>query len=42
MRAGTKVALYSLLLIALFAASYLLAGALVPESWVTGWTGSGH
>src|SRR5699024_11143037 len=42
MRAGTRVALYGLLLVALFLASYLLAGALVPEAWVTGWAGSGH
>lgn len=42
MRAGTRVALYGLLLAALFITSYLLAGALVPEAWVTGWAGSGH
>ncbi len=42
MRAGTRVALYGLLLAALFITSYLIAGAVVPEAWVTGWTGSGH
>lgn len=43
MRAGTKVALYGLLLVALFAASHLLAGVLVPEAWVSEWTGvPGH
>ncbi|MGO1286702.1 MAG: hypothetical protein ACTHUU_16445 [Brachybacterium sp.] len=41
MRAGTKVALYGLLLVALFAASYLLAGVLVPAGWVAQWTGAG-
>ena len=39
MRAGTKVALYGLLLVALFAAPYLLAGALVPAEWVAQWAG---
>lgn len=42
MRAGTRVALYGLLLAALFTASYLIAGAVVPEAWATGWAGSGH
>src|SRR5699024_7710600 len=42
MRAGTRVALYGLLLAALFTASYLIAGAVVPEAWATGWAGPGH
>ncbi|MGP9539820.1 hypothetical protein ACT3SP_17615 [Brachybacterium sp. AOP43-C2-M15] len=45
MRAGTRLTLYGLLLAALFAASYLLAGLLVPADWVATWSGtspSGH
>lgn len=42
MRAGPKVALYGLLLVVLFTASSLLAAVLVPEAWVTGWSGPGH
>ena len=38
MKAGTRVALYGLLLVALFIASALLADVLVPTSWVEGWS----
>ena len=41
MKAGTTLALYGLLLVALFFASYLLAGVLVPSEWVDSWSNSG-
>ena len=40
MKAGTRVALYGLLLAVLFAASLVLGDLLVPASWVQGWSGS--
>jgi hypothetical protein len=40
MRAGTRVALYGLLLVALFVVSALLADLLVPATWVESWSGS--
>jgi hypothetical protein len=45
MKAGTRVALYGLALVALFLASALLADLLVPADWVTDWahrTGTAH
>ncbi|MDN5599372.1 MAG: hypothetical protein ACTHV2_12750 [Brachybacterium sp.] len=40
MTAGARVALYGLLLAALFAASLVLGDLLAPTSWVEGWIGS--
>lgn len=44
--AGTRLTVFALLLVAVFAASWFAADALVPESVVTSWTrtaeGSGH
>lgn len=45
MKAGTRIALYGLLLVALFIAAALLADLLVPAHWVTDWahrTGTAH
>ncbi|WP_157773428.1 hypothetical protein [Brachybacterium vulturis] len=45
MRAASRVALYGLLLAALFAASLVLGDLLIPASWVEGWssaTSPGH
>lgn len=43
MKAGTRVALYGLLLAALFAVAFVLGDLLVPAAWVEGWSGStGH
>ncbi|WP_255411456.1 hypothetical protein [Brachybacterium sp. YJGR34] len=43
MRAPARLALYGLLLVVLFAASYLLADLLVPTQWAETWSGTaGH
>lgn len=40
MKAGTRVALYGVLLVVLFGLSALLADVLVPATWVADWSGS--